>query len=204
MIVQSSSMISTNYKLTDLQFSQIMKSISDTGIMVPDKVLHYLQFQASRPRVIQASGPTLSRRFTNSPRLRKWDACDSSAITLVQANFRCRQAIRSFCWDLVQQLRASQIWILFAIKIPLQDTDTALVTCTDVLKYLIRQALQITQSLQTESSMSLTCTRFNSDLGEDELFQVLEAVLSGIPGSVYIFVDLELPSRDLTVPDGFP
>ncbi|KAK7921481.1 hypothetical protein PG985_009503 [Apiospora marii] len=201
--LQSSSMASTNYKLTDLQFSQIMRSISNTGILTPDKVLHYLQFQASRPRVIQASGPTLSRRFIHSPRLRKWDTCDTSAITLIRANFRCRQAIRSFCWDLVQQLRASKIWILFAIKIPLQETDTALVTCTDVLKYLIRQALQITQSLQTESSMSLTCTRFHSDLGEEELFQVLEAVLSDIPGSIYIFVDLELPSRDMTVPDGF-
>ncbi|KAK8038644.1 hypothetical protein PG993_007055 [Apiospora rasikravindrae] len=201
--LQSSSMASTNYKLTDLQFSQIMRSISDTAILTPDKVLHYLQFQASRPRATQVSGPTLSRRFTNSPRLRRWDGCDSSAITIVRANFRCRQAIRSFCWDLVQQLRAAKIWILFAIKIPLQDTGSALVTCTDVLKYLIQQALQINQNLQTEGSMSLTCTRFHQGLNEDGLFQVLEAVLSDIPGLVYIFVDLELPSRDLAVPDGF-
>ncbi|KAK8133591.1 hypothetical protein PG984_005603 [Apiospora sp. TS-2023a] len=199
----SSSMISTDYKLTDLQFSQIMRSISDTGILGPDKVLHYLEFQASRPRSIQSSGPTLSRRFTHSPRLRKWDSCNSSAITLVRANFRCRQAIRSFCWDLMQQFRAFGISVLFAIKIPLQDTDSARVDCTDVLKYLIRQALQITQSLQTESSMSLTCTRFHSDLKEDQLFQVLETVLSNISGLVYIFVDLELTSRDLTGPDGF-
>ncbi|KAK7977187.1 hypothetical protein PG988_004677 [Apiospora saccharicola] len=202
--LQSSSMISTNDKLTDLQFSQIMRSISDTGILALDKVLHYLQFQASRPRVIQASGPTLSRRFTQSPRLRKWDGCDSSAITLVRAKILCRQAIRSFSWDLVQQLRAfEKITVLFAIKIPLQDTDSAPVNYPDVLKYLIRQALQITQSLQTEGSMSLTCTRFHSDLSEEKLFQALESVLSNIPGMVYIIVDLELPSRDLTGPDGF-
>ncbi|KAK6840941.1 hypothetical protein PG987_001801 [Apiospora arundinis] len=200
----SSMMVSTNAKLVDLQFSQIMMSISGTVILAPNKVLDYLKGQASRSRTAGDSGPTLSRHFLNSPRLRRWDQCDSSAVTLIRANFRCRQAIRFFCRDIVQQLQAVNIAVLFAMKIPHQDAESGLVTCTDVLRYLIRQALQITQNLQTESSMSLTCARFHANLDEQGLFQMLEAIVSDIPGSLYILVDLELVSRDLNVPDGFP
>ncbi|KAK6863621.1 hypothetical protein PG995_000149 [Apiospora arundinis] len=200
----SSMMVSTNAKLVDLQFSQIMMSISDTVILAPEKVLLYLKGQASRSRTAGDYGPTLSRHFINSPRLRRWDQCDSSAVTLIRANFRCRQAIRFFCRDIVQQLQAVNIAVLFAMKIPHQDAESGLVTCTDVLRYLIRQALQITQNLQTESSMSLTCARFHANLDEHGLFQMLEAIVSDIPGSLYILVDLELVSRDLNVPDGFP
>ncbi|KAK8114657.1 hypothetical protein PG999_006726 [Apiospora kogelbergensis] len=195
--------ISTNSKTTDLQFSQIMRSISNSAILTPDKIIHYLQFQATRPRQFQASPPTLSRRFIHSPRLRRWDDTDSSAITIVRGNFRCRQSIRTFCWDLIQQLQINQVPILFALKIPLQETLERDVTSTDVLKYLIRQALQMTQCLHTESSMALTCTRFQSNLCEDDLFQILEAVLSEIPGSVYILVDLELLSKGFGPWEGF-
>ncbi|KAK8103691.1 uncharacterized protein PG998_010724 [Apiospora kogelbergensis] len=190
-------------KLEKIQQTQASIATAVSRILAPDKVLHYLQFQALRPRATRASGPTLSRRFLNSPRLRSWDGCGTSAIMIARANFRCRQAIRFFCWDLVQQLHASKISTLFAMKTPHLDTDSSMVTSTDVLKYLIQQGLQITQNLQTESSMSLTCTRFHSSLDEDGLFQLLEAVLADIPGSTYLLVDLELPSRDMTVPNGF-
>lgn len=132
-----------------------------------------------------------------------WDDCDSSAITIVRAKLRCQQAIRTFCWDLVQQLRGLKIRVLFAIKIPLQDSDSSLVDCQGILKYLIQQALQINQTLQTEGSMSLTCTQFHSATSADELFQALEAVLSCIQGSCYILIDLDLLSRELTGPGGF-
>lgn len=195
----------TNAKLDDLQFSSIMDSISHTDIPMPDKITHYFQYLGKRARSSQNPANALSWRFTSSPSLRKWDESHRSDIMMVRGSFRSRQPLRAFCWELVRQLRTARISILFAPKTPLQENaeETALVSCADVLRYLIRQVLQITQTVQTEGSMALTCTRLRTAADEASLFQILEAVLSVIPGSVYILVDLELLSRGLNAaPDG--
>ncbi|KAI0892763.1 hypothetical protein F4806DRAFT_478076 [Annulohypoxylon nitens] len=197
------SMISMDYKVTDLQFSQIMRSISESSIMMPDKILGYLQAQAARRRVSRFSASVLPQRFIKSPKLRAWTEFDSSAIVLVKGTFRSRQPLRDFCFDIIKQLHEAGIHVLLAVKIPLQEPDHPIVTCADILKYLVRQALQITQSIQTESSMSLTCARLHESLTDAQWFQILEAVLCNISGQVYLVIDLELLNRDFGQPQGF-
>ncbi|ETS84851.1 hypothetical protein PFICI_02876 [Pestalotiopsis fici W106-1] len=201
--LQSASMVSMNSKLTDLQFSQIMRSIPESSIMMPEKVLDYLQAQAARRRASQSRALMLPYHFVNSPKLRKWTQSDASAMILVKGNFHSRQPLRYFCFDIIKQLRDAGIHALLAIKIPVQDPQQAIVTCADILRYLIRQGLQITQNLQTESSMSLTCTRIHGNLAEGQLFQILESILCDVSEQVYLVVDLELLNQDFTHPQGF-
>ncbi|KAH8654591.1 hypothetical protein BGZ60DRAFT_547153 [Tricladium varicosporioides] len=54
-------MIPTNYRLSDLQFSQIMSSIKDAALLDPSKVVHYLL--AARHRTAHNPSNTMSRRF---------------------------------------------------------------------------------------------------------------------------------------------
>lgn len=192
-----------NAQLTDLQFSQIMRSISESAILMPEKVLSHLQAQAARYQASQSSNWKLPQRFFGSSKLRMWTESDNSGIVLVKGNFRSRQPLQNFCFDIITQLRESRIHALLAFKIHLQDSDQVVVTCSDVLKYLIRQGLQITQSLQTESSISLTCRRFHGNLTDMELFRILEAILSCISEQVYIIVDLALLHPDFSQPGRF-
>ncbi|KAI0153574.1 hypothetical protein BJ166DRAFT_533117 [Pestalotiopsis sp. NC0098] len=203
MSLQYNSMVSMNAQLTDLQFSQIMESISDSAILMPEKVLSHLQAQAARYQASQPATWKLPQRFFGSSKLRIWTESESSDIVLVKGNFRSRQPLQNFCFDIITQLRESRIHALLAFKIHLQDSDQAVVTCSDVLKYLIRQGLQVTQSLQTESSMSLTCKRFHGNLTDKELFQILEAVVSCINEQVYLVLDLALLNPEFSQPGGF-
>lgn len=169
----------------------------------PENVLNHLQAQATRYQTSQSSNWKLPQRFFGSTKLRIWTESESSGIVLVKGNFRSRQPLQNFCFDIITQLRESRIHALLAFKTHPQNSDQAMVTCSNVLKYLIRQGLQITQSLQTESSMSLTCRRFHANLTDTELFQILEAVLSCITEQVYLIVDLALLNSDSSQPQGF-
>lgn len=192
-----------NCKLTDLQFSQVLRDIPVDSMLMPEKVFDYLKAQASRRRASHSSTLVLPHRFVNSPKLRKWTESDASAMILVKGNFRSRQPLRDFCFDIIKQLREAGIHALLAIKIPVHEAPQAIVNCADILRYLIRQGLQITQNLQTESSMTLTCTRIHSQLSEKQLFHILESILCEISEQVYLVIDLELLNQDFTQPQGF-
>jgi hypothetical protein len=195
-------MISTNHRLSDLQFSQIMRSISDTAMLDPTKVFHYLT--ATRRRTYHNPNNVISRRFLNSPKLRRWTSSEQSDISIIKGNFRSRQALRNFCVEVIEQLRASEVPILLAMNIPQTECSTSNISPIDLLKYLIRQALQFRHSSPTEKSMSLNCAPFHCKLSEAEWFQLLESALADIGRQVYLVVDLELLNRDFGPFDGFP
>jgi hypothetical protein len=201
-IVQSAAMVSANYRLSDLQFAQIMKSISDTAMLDPIKVFHYLL--AARRRTYHNPTNLMSRRFWNSPRLRTWTSSKQSDISIIKGNFRSRQALRNFCVEAIEQLRASQVPVLLAMNTPQAESPSSNISPIDLLKYLIRQALQLRQSVQTEKSMSLSCATFDGNHSEADWFHLLESALADIGRQVYLIVDLELLNRDFGPPDGFP
>lgn len=202
--VQSAAMVDTNYRLSDLQFSQIMASLSKVPLMDPLKVYQY-HYTLHRRRRLQTSGHSLSNRFWHSPKLLNWTKSSESEISIIMGNFHSRLALRGFCVDVVEQLREHQVPVLLSLRVAEDLSATTKISSIDLLMYFVKQALQISQETQTERSMSLSCARFHSAMSETEAkwFQVLESVLAEIGRLVYIIVDLEVLDSDLGTLDGF-
>lgn len=127
----------------------------------------------------------------------------TSDIAILREQFQSIQALRYFCTDVIQYLSELGIPIIYALKIPVNELASPNISCIDLIKYILRQALQIRQKYQTEKSMSLACAPFHGNYSEAEWFQVLEHVLSGINRPVYLLLDLELINRDLIPSQGF-
>ncbi|KAK7749241.1 hypothetical protein SLS62_008320 [Diatrype stigma] len=194
-------------KLSDLQFANIMAAISDHTIADPMKVLQHLQAAKRRAsRTVAGSTAYLSPQFWNSPKLRNLDTSQNSDIAIVKGQFRSRQALRHFCVDVIQQFSDSDTPVIHALKLPQDCLSSPNISCIDLIKYVVRQALQLTQRQQTEVTMSLSCAPFHSNYSEAEWFQVLERVLSEFHHHkpVYLILDLELVNRDLAPSGGFP
>lgn len=111
--------------------------------------------------------------------------------------------MRHFCADVIQYFSGSGTPVIHALKAPQDCWSSPNVSCIDLIKYVVRQALQLRQRRQTEKSISLDCAPFHSNYSEAEWFQVLERVLSEFNKPVYVILDLELVSRDLMPPEGF-
>ncbi|KAI1496447.1 hypothetical protein F5X99DRAFT_72715 [Biscogniauxia marginata] len=201
MALQSTSLVNTNDILTDLQFSQIMGSITELPIWDPMKAFQY--HRNLRSRRSHNSFRPLSDRFWHSPKLRKWFASQESDICIIMGNFQSRFSLRNFCVDVIEQLNSSQVPVLLALRVTQENSPSTAISSVDLLAYLVRQALHVSQSIQTEKSMSLSCARVHSARSEKEWFQNLEAVLSAIGRQIYLVIDLEMLDRDLCSLDSF-
>ncbi|KAK7703356.1 hypothetical protein SLS64_009023 [Diaporthe eres] len=199
--VISSTTIDTNRQLSDLQFAQIMQSIADPNLWDPRKTLNYLLVHQKRSSQNQAR--QLSEGFWEFVRMRRWTKSKDSDISVVKGDFRSRHALRCFSVDMIEQLRLKQIPVLFALGTSQEGAAAKSMSTEDLLKYLVRQALDLRRSGQTEKSMSLSAAAFSGNLSEQEWFSLLQHLLCGLSGRVYFVVDLELLNRNFISPSGF-
>ncbi|KAI3393999.1 hypothetical protein diail_3315 [Diaporthe ilicicola] len=197
----SSTTLDTNRQVSDLQFSQIMQSISDPSLWDPQKTFNYLR--VSQKRSSQNQARLLSEWFWDFARMRRWTMSRDSDISIVKGDFRSRQALRCFSVDVIEQLRQKQIPVLFALGTSQEGAAAKSMSNEDLLKYLIRQVLELRRRAQTEKSMSLNAAAYSGSLSEQDLFSLLRQLLSGLSGSVYFVVDLELLNRDPSSSSGF-
>jgi hypothetical protein len=110
--------------------------------------------------------------------------------------------MRNLCVDIIEQLNNAQVPTLLALKMPKSGSSIQISTI-DLLRYLVRQALQTGRDLRTEKPMSLTCATIHQATTEIEWFQVLEAALADIGSHVYIIVDLDVLDKNFCPNDGF-
>lgn len=199
--VISSTTLDTNRQLSDLQFSQIMQSISDPNLWDPQKSLNYLLINQKRSS--QNEARKLSQGLWDFARVRRWARTKESDVSIVKGDFRSRHALRCFSVDVIEQLRAKQIPVLFALGTSQEGAAAKSLSSEDLLKYLVRQALDLRRRGQSEKSMSLNAAAFSGNLSEQEWFSLLQHLLSGLTGDVYFVVDLELLNRNFSSPSGF-
>jgi hypothetical protein len=172
-----------------------MVSLSDTAIWDPTKAFLYHRSMRQRPSHSTATC-SIQSSFWKAPKLRRWSSTEESALTIVSSTFRSRFAMRNLCVDIIEQLNNAQVPVLLAMRNPESGASTN-VSANDLLKYLVRQAIRLKQSLQTEKSMSLNCATFHEASNEAEWFQLLEATLADIGKPVYVVIDLEIIDRNL-------
>ena len=179
-----------------------MASLSDVSIWDPTKVYQYHRSLRQR-RSHTAAVRSVSNSFWRSPKLRHWSSTDDSALSIIVGNFHTRFVMRNLCVDVIEQLHDAKVPVLLAMRVPQENATSANISSNDLLKYLVRQAIQVRHKLQTEKSMAVKCATFHGASTEMEWFQVLEAVLAEIGSQVYIIVDLEVLDRNLGPADGF-
>jgi hypothetical protein len=197
----SSAFLDTNKRLTDLQFAQIISAIPQIPLGDPIKVLqHHRSLQ--RRRTLTTSRFT-SNRFWLSPKLQQWSNSLESSISIIKGNYLSRFTLRDFCVNVINQLRTSSLPFLLAMRTALENPTSANISTIDLLKSLVRQALQIHHGTKTEKSMALSCTRFQTAVTEAEWFQLLESVLAEMRCEVYLVIDIEILDQDFAPLDGF-
>ncbi|KAK0724041.1 hypothetical protein B0H67DRAFT_482926 [Lasiosphaeris hirsuta] len=186
-----------------LQFSQIMSSISQVSIWEPMKTYRYLR-SLQRRRGTQSSQFS-TNQFWTSPKLQAWSTSAASSLIIIKGNVQSRFKLRDFCVDVSTQLQSTGVPFLFAMRNPAGLQTSANISMVDLLKYLSHQALQLRRSHNdvqtTERKMALDCARFRTPVSEKDWFQILESILAGIAGSLYIIVELEILDRLLAPPE---
>ncbi|KAI1323444.1 hypothetical protein F5Y16DRAFT_403464 [Xylariaceae sp. FL0255] len=191
---QLSATINTSTRLSDIQLSHILQSIFHPDMKDPMKALQNLRVGCLRGATNPF--PLLSRNFLNSPKLRNWASSAKPDILIIKGNFRSRQALRTLCVDIIDQLNDAQILVLFAIKTNGDKWSQGGITTSSVLRYLLWQALSPRQPGHTEKSLSLRCAQFHGLTTETQYLEMLGSLLSTFDRPVYIILDLEILSRE--------
>ncbi|KAL6886930.1 hypothetical protein GGI43DRAFT_431718 [Trichoderma evansii] len=201
--IQSSTILDTNQRVSDLQISQILTYLSDVPLEDPLKSLQYHLFFRNR-RAQGASLSTATNPFWLSSRFQSLFSTEGSAIAVMKGNFACRQVLQNFCVDVIEHLRSSDLPTLWALKkAATPNNEQTQFSIMDLLKYLIVQALKLNESLKTEKTMAWRCAQFQRATTAAELFQLLLAALDGLGRQIYLVIDLETIEESLQSLDGF-
>lgn len=171
----------------------------------PLKTFRYLSSLRRRRPDLAASFTT--NQLWDSPKLRGWSNSAESSVLVVKGNPQSRFALRDFCVDVTSSLNSTKTPYLLALRVPMGGNAgiSENISTVELLKYLTRQALQLrgnsagvtNAAPPTEKSMALSCARFHSAVSETDWFQMLEAVLQDVSGTLYVIIELEIVHRDL-------
>ena len=201
-VLQSSSLLDTNQRLSDLQFSQIMSHVS-TG-KLGDPLGAYRFNQSIQRRRSRSGALEATNKFWQSPKLANWSFIQESKVVVMSGNFRARFAMRNFSLEIIQQLQSQHVPVLWVLPGPKGDGSEATgVSAIDLIKSLIHQVLQLEKDVMTESGMALQCAQFHRATTEQEWLQLLGSALLRARSQVYMVLDLSMLDRNLQHPDGF-
>ncbi|KAK4159056.1 hypothetical protein QBC43DRAFT_327957 [Cladorrhinum sp. PSN259] len=201
--LHSSALVDTNRKLSDIQFSQIMKFVSEGEL--GDPLLAYRFNKSLQTRLSPLNANQLVNQFWKSPKLHEWDTGIGSNVAVIKGNLNARFAIKRFTVDIIAQLQTKEIPVLWALPWPDSGAGgTRRASSIDLFKHLVLQALRLTGGTATEGSMSLDCARFQRAKTELEWTQILGSALSRTtPSQIYLVIDLSILDPNLEPSEGF-
>ncbi|KAL7790948.1 hypothetical protein V8C37DRAFT_382944 [Trichoderma ceciliae] len=201
--IQSTTMLDTNQRVSDIQLSQILSHLSNVPLDDPLICFQYHLFFRNR-RALGTSPRTTTNPFWLSPQFRSLFSSEKPALAVMKGGFTCRQVLQDFCVDVIQHLRGSDIPTLWALKRASGSKDEhSVFSIIDLLKYLIFQALRLNESSKTERTIAWRSAQFHRATTAMELFQLLLAVVNSLGRQVYLVIDLEIVHESLRGPDGF-
>src|SRR3569833_3394813 len=121
-------MVDTNCRLSDLQFSQIMVSLSEVELCDPLRVYqyHYALHRRRRSPISQ-----LSNRFWHSTKLRNWTRSPQSEISLIMGTFHSRLALRNNNKKNNKQQQTQQDPVLVSMRVTDDLSTTTKISSMD-------------------------------------------------------------------------
>ena len=143
--VNASANLDTNQRLSDLQVSNIMASVSSSCIDAV-KSLQYCTFMRNKNRSRFVAAPEL---FWLRPRFQCWVSSKSSSLIMIKGAHASRFDVIDFCVNAISLLRDSKVPVLWALKTIDQDAVEA-PSVVDLLKDLVSQALRVNDALHSE------------------------------------------------------
>ncbi|KAK7986978.1 hypothetical protein PG988_001966 [Apiospora saccharicola] len=131
-----------------------------------------------------------------SPQLNKWASSTDSGLVLVRGSFNTRHALYKLFVGIGGQLYEAEIPCIMALKPSPSQTGprsgSAHASAVDVLKHLTLQVLRTSTGVQTEKSVSLTCTQFQTETTAQGWLGLLEASIARVSRPIYVVIDLDV------------
>lgn len=188
--MNSSSLVDTNQKVTDLQFAEMI------GIAVEpssfDPVESYNQAVLMRNLRQRSQRIDIPTTFWQSPTLTKFADSPESSLLLIKGTFQGRWSLRDAAVRTTGELQRRNIPALWAVNTRAPDSDNKSITPMAILKSLVAQALQLTNSSHSQKSTALSCTQLRTAVTKKQWFDILGAALAGLSREIYIILELEL------------
>lgn len=173
-------------QLSDVQIQQSLSIFSRYC-----KIDHKVAFQnASLLRKVRRTSTIKCAPFWNSPQLHLWDHSPSHSSVILSSTFRDRLSVRDFYVGAIEQLRQSNIPVLWTIEQKDQRHDVF-----EMLKSLISQAISIISSIHTHVLLTTYLRAFNSALCVEDYTILLAEIMSHLD-LLYIIVDANALSSE--------
>ncbi|KAK8075800.1 hypothetical protein PG997_010463 [Apiospora hydei] len=201
--LNSSSAINTDHVLNDIQFSNIIASISASAL---GDALESFRHHRTILRFQRRSEMEVVQRLGASPQLNKWASSSDSGLILVRGSFGTRHAMYKLFVGISDQLNEAGIPCIMALKPPPSRAgprSSAQVSVVGMLKHLTLQVLRTSTTGQTEKSVSLTCTQFQTETTAQGWLGLLEMSISRASRPMYVVIDLDVLDASATTHEDF-
>ncbi|KAJ8106817.1 hypothetical protein OPT61_g9289 [Boeremia exigua] len=186
--LNSSSLVDTNQKVSDLQFSEMVRIAADPSSFDPHE--SYNQAIIVRNLRQRSRNQALSA-FWHCAELKKLADAPSCSLMLVRSTFQERRTLRDTAVTITEELKRRKIPNLWAIGAQNLDTNTKAPAPNDILRSLIAQALVSRDSAHTQKSTALNCAQLHTTTTQKQRFDILGAALASICQQTYILLELE-------------
>jgi hypothetical protein len=125
-----------------------------------------------------------------APLLSSWASVPRSSILIVKGTLTTRRYTKSLVMDIFDLVKSANIPIVWALKGNSEvqpENDMTIQT----LKYLVMQVLQLNRAILNEISGSFSAAVLQSATTEEDWFNILHIVTSGL-SELYMIIDAEL------------
>jgi hypothetical protein len=171
-------------QMWDNQMSQILALPSVRALPSPSDSLQFHLSARNRHRARQRYSVSCASLV---PVLQSWASGSSSAVLLAQGKKDPKSA-RHFAADVIETVRASHVPVIWALA---GGVRAGSLSCSDVFRSLLVQALQISSRVSAATDRPLTASAVDAVATTAEWQKVLDQALLGL-ALVYIVIDTEL------------
>ena len=189
--IKASASIEFSQKLSEAQLGQFLRHMSVDNLPEPSQA-----FEASILMAKKRQARASKRRvpFWLDAKVQKWNNSRESSLIMVNGTRKGQFHFQHFCARSVEILQDSKLPVIWGLKtLASGKTRADQVSASDLLKYLILQAIKINENIQTDAALSLRFRAYLEAQNEEDWMNILASVLQGIP-LLYIVIDIELIS----------
>ncbi|PSN67616.1 hypothetical protein BS50DRAFT_522257 [Corynespora cassiicola Philippines] len=184
------SLIDTNQKVTDIQFSEMI-GIAVTGLSFNHEE-SFQQALSIRKLRDHSQRNTVPKAFWKSPVLTTLANASTASLILIRGAFKGRWLLRDAAVKIAEELHRNHVATLWAVHASAINAHATSTTPLDILKSLVAQALQLQGSRSTQKSTALCCTQLRNAVSKKQWLDILGAALANCSNEVYVILELEL------------
>lgn len=177
--VTSSRLINTYESTRQIQFTQMIDIASRNALPDPLQSLRY--YQSMRKR--RQARDTIDLKLVTPP-LQEWATSKASSFLLIQGSLPTRLMLQDLVADIIGLIKSANVPIVWALKA--EDTLQPSERLIHVIKHLVMQILQLNSSTVSRISANFNAALLQSAQTEEDWFNILKLVSSGLPETFII------------------